>query len=61
MKIYLFQLLAALYEHNDLALSLVSSISKENWSLKLYKQGNVRATRKQILPIIQSALVGCLC
>ncbi|CAD6232925.1 GSCOCG00007051001-RA-CDS [Cotesia congregata] len=41
----------------DLSPSL--STSKENWSLKLYKQGNVRATRKQILPIIQSASAGC--
>ncbi|XP_008550742.1 exopolyphosphatase PRUNE1 [Microplitis demolitor] len=45
----------------ELDLSLCRSTFKENWSLKLYKQGNVRATRKQILPIIQSASAGWQC
>ncbi|KAK0177062.1 hypothetical protein PV328_001143 [Microctonus aethiopoides] len=52
-----------LYKYNDgeLDLSLILSTSKENWCLKLYKQANVRATRKQILPIIQSASAGWQC
>ncbi|XP_015122140.1 exopolyphosphatase PRUNE1 isoform X1 [Diachasma alloeum] len=42
-------------EQSDLDLQQVSEKSKENWCLRLYKQGGVRATRKQIVPIIQSA------
>ncbi|XP_034942257.1 exopolyphosphatase PRUNE1 [Chelonus insularis] len=51
----------ALEESSVAKLSLLESTSKENWSLKLYKQENVRATRKQILPIIQSASAGIQC
>ncbi|XP_011299276.1 protein prune homolog isoform X2 [Fopius arisanus] len=42
-------------EQSDYNLENISTKLKENWCLRLYKQGDLRATRKQILPIIQSA------
>ncbi|XP_012216865.2 exopolyphosphatase PRUNE1 [Linepithema humile] len=36
-----------------LNLELIKEILDEKYSLRLYKQGNVKVTRKQILPIVQ--------
>lgn len=49
------QIIQALIEASQpsLNLELIKEIRKEKYSLCLYKQGNVKVTRKQILPIVQ--------
>lgn len=39
----------------DLELSKVHSVRKEGCELTVYRQGNLRVTRKQILPIVQKS------
>ncbi|XP_036148175.1 exopolyphosphatase PRUNE1 isoform X2 [Monomorium pharaonis] len=41
----------------SLNLELIKEIREEKYSLYLYKQGNVKVTRKQILPIIQKTVL----
>lgn len=41
----------------SLNLELIKEIREEKYSLRLYKQGNVTVTRKQILPIVQKTVL----
>ncbi|XP_033210602.1 exopolyphosphatase PRUNE1 isoform X2 [Belonocnema kinseyi] len=57
------KIIRALTSSTDPNLDLVEEnrVAGKGRNLVIYKQRNVRATRKQILPIIQSALAGCRC
>lgn len=44
-------------EQPNLKLTVTKQVSKDRCKLVVYQQGNAQATRKQILPIIQSAAV----
>ena len=63
LRFFPFQIMQALTSSVEPNLDLVEEnrIAGKGRNLVIYKQRNVRATRKQILPIIQSASTGCRC
>lgn len=56
---FTLQIIQALIESTQpsLNLELIKEIQKEKYYLCLYKQGNVKVTRKQILPIVQKTVL----